>query len=114
MNSPKASHHPFSWLVEELRLDQAAQFLAYTLDMTHGIYTCLALIHASNLAREHEDNVCPPRLSVYETELMTRFAMAATGTLSEQIAERIDALNKPYLDARLNSSQSNAAAKQAE
>jgi len=94
-----ASHQPFSWLEEELRIDAAMQFLAHTLDATQGIQTCLGLIHASNLAREEGDAACPPTLNVADTECLTRLAMAAAGMLAEQAERRIEVLNQRYVNS---------------
>ncbi|HWW08388.1 hypothetical protein [Collimonas sp.] len=89
----KADHQPFSWLAEELRIDSSMQFLAHTLDITQGIKTCLELVHASNQAREEGDPAYPPTLNVPDTERLTRMAMAAASTLSEQAERRIAVLN---------------------
>jgi hypothetical protein len=94
-----AEHQPFSWLIEELRVDAAMQFLAQTLDMTQGIQTCLGLIHVSNQAREEGDAASPPILNVTDTERLTRLAMAAAGMLSEQAERRIDVLNQRYVNS---------------
>jgi hypothetical protein len=89
----KADHQPFSWLAEELRMDTSAQFMALTLDLSQGIKTCLSLIHASHLAREHGDEESPPMLNVSDTECLTRMAMAAAGVLSERAESYIDVFN---------------------
>jgi hypothetical protein len=96
----KADHQPFSWLIEELRIDASMQFLAHTLDMTQGIQTCLGLIHASNQAREEGDPACPPTLNVSDTECLTRLAMAVAGSLSEQAERRIDVFNQRYVNTK--------------
>ena len=92
----KADRQPFSWLAEELRIDASMQILAHTLDMTQGIQTCLGLIHASNQAREEGDPACPPALNVSDTERLTRLAMAAAGSLSEQAERRIELFNQRF------------------
>jgi hypothetical protein len=95
-----ADHQPFSWLAEELRIDASMQFLAHTLDITQGIKTCLELVHASNQAREEGDPAYPPTLNVPDTERLTRMAMAAASTLSEQAERRIAVLNSRYAGDR--------------
>ena len=88
-----ADHKPFSWLAEELHMNRSAQFMVLTLDLSQGIKTCLSLIHASNLAREHGDEESPPTLNVSDTECLTRMAMAAAGVLSERAESYIDVFN---------------------
>ncbi|MFC5473534.1 hypothetical protein [Paraherbaspirillum soli] len=99
-SSNKASHHPFSWLVEELDLDKSAQLLALTRDFSHGIETCLKLVHASNLAREHDNVDCPPTLDIADSERLLRFSMEAAGVMAMLVGEQIDCLNQQQLDAR--------------
>ncbi|WP_304360190.1 hypothetical protein, partial [Collimonas fungivorans] len=89
----KANHQPFSWLTEDLHMNRSAQFMALTLDLSQGIKTCLSLIHASNLAREHGDEESPPTLNVSDTECLTRMAIAAAGVLSERAESYIDVFN---------------------
>jgi len=54
------------------------------------------LIHASNQAREEGDPACPPALNVSDTERLTRLAMAAAGSLSEQAERRIELFNQRF------------------
>ena len=92
--SIKADHKPFSWLADERRMDTSAQFMALTLDLSQGIQTCLSLVHASNLARELDDEESPPVLDVPDTERLTRMTIAVVGMLSERAERYIDVFNK--------------------
>ncbi|WP_211453782.1 hypothetical protein [Collimonas antrihumi] len=93
----RSEHQSFSLLADGLRFDASAQFMALTLDLSQGIKTCLSLIHASHLAREEDDDACPPMLNVGDTECLTRMVIAAAGVLSERAGSHIDILNALHM-----------------
>ncbi|MFC5472818.1 hypothetical protein [Paraherbaspirillum soli] len=87
-------HQPFSWLDDDLRTDQAAQFIAFALDMSQGMHQCLSALHANHLAQEHGDPACPPPLDAFDIDVKLRWMLASTGTMAEQAQAIVDYLNQ--------------------
>lgn len=90
-------HKPFSWLAPQLGNDLAAQFMARTTDICHGIHTCLELVNSSSLARsslEAAAGDAVPLLDQIDTERLLRFAMASAKLLAEDSEKRIQWMNK--------------------
>lgn len=83
------THKPFSWLVGSAKDDQNAQFAALTMDICHGVETCLELVHVSNLERDHG-----PTLNPNDTERLLRMAMASMRLLGESAESTIEHMNK--------------------
>jgi len=81
----------FSWLSGDLRSDHAAKFAARMKDLGFGVQKCLQLIEASELDRAHgaedddEDNA--PLLNAYDTGVLLRFAITASGIIGAQAEE---------------------------
>ncbi|MFC5473604.1 hypothetical protein [Paraherbaspirillum soli] len=86
-------HQPFSWLDPDLRSDQAAQFIAFVLDMSQGIHKCLSALHANSLLQEHGDPDSPPLLNAFDTDVMFRWSLASTDTMAEKAQACVDYLN---------------------
>ncbi|MFC5474688.1 hypothetical protein [Paraherbaspirillum soli] len=86
-------HQPFSWLDKDLRTDQAAQCIAFTLDMCQGIYKGLAMLHANHLAQEHCDPDCPPPLNACDVDLMLRWMMGSTEAVLDKSETSVNYLN---------------------
>src|SRR5947209_8469371 len=97
-------HQPFSGSDDDLHTDQAAQFIAFALDMSQGIYKCLSALHANAIAQEHGDPACPPPLNAFEIDVMLRWAMACATAMAEKAEASIDYLND--LKARQRKAQS--------
>ena len=90
-------HKPFSWLAPHLGNDLAAQFMARTTDICHGIHTCLELVNSSSLARSSLEATAGddvPLLDSIDTERLLRFAMASAMLLAEYSEKRIQCMNK--------------------
>lgn len=81
----------FSWLNGDLRDDHAAVLAARIKDLGFGVQKCLQLIEASELDRAHgaedddEDNA--PLLNAYDTGVLLRFAITASGIIGAQAEE---------------------------
>jgi len=87
--APKATHKPFSWLADDLKHDQRAQFAATTMDICQGVETCLELVHTSSLERDSG-----PTLNPNDTDRLLRMAMASIRLLGESAEADIEFLNE--------------------
>ena len=95
--APAALHQPFDWIAPDQRHHGGAEFLALALDVSHGIETCLTLVHGSNLERMHNADADPgsegaPVLDCQDTERLLRLAMVSARLLAADAAQRIDRL----------------------
>lgn len=94
-------HEAFSWLDNGAADVHGAEFVALTMDVCHGVQTCLELIHATDLRTNsgagEED---PPILGGVDKERLLLLATAAMRMLGGQAEERVEAFNKQAWDAR--------------
>lgn len=94
-----AAHVPFSFLHDSLKHEQSAQFVEMTMSMAQGLELCLELVNSSTLTTvmngdADADDQESPVLSYYDTERLTRFAIASAGLLARHAESRIEWLNK--------------------
>ncbi|MEB0014502.1 hypothetical protein QN379_22550 [Glaciimonas sp. Gout2] len=85
-----AFHQPFSWLPSHHQTNEHAQFYAMTVDICHGIKTCIDLAHLSNSDRNTDT---APTLTIVDTERLLRLALMSAHMLAEIAATRIDRLD---------------------
>lgn len=84
----RSTFQAFSWLRDDLREDRAAIFAVRMKDLGFGVHKCLQLIEASELDRAHggedgEDGDAP-LLSLYDTSVLLRLALATAEIIGEQ------------------------------
>lgn len=96
--APVALHQPFDWIGPELQGHDTADFLALAMDVSHGIETCLALVHSANLERTHNVDADPgdegrPILDLSDTERLLRLAQVSARLLSDHAEQRIAQLS---------------------
>lgn len=93
-----AAHQPFSWLGDELKDHDSADFVALTMDVCFGIETCLELVHSSGLERAFNRDADPgqesaPALDLGCTERLLRLAIVSSRLLSASAEQRINWLS---------------------
>lgn len=91
---PSAVHKPFSWLPPRCEHDQAAQFVALTMDVCQGIQTCLELVHSDDMNRRINEDADPGEgmqhtLDRGDTERLLRLATASASLLAGAAEMRI-------------------------
>lgn len=94
-----AAHKPFLFLHDSLKYDQAAQFVAVTMDIAQGIKLCLELASNSTLTRAMnldadagEEDL--PLLDATDTDRIMRLAAAAAHLLASHAEKHIEWLNE--------------------
>lgn len=90
----EAVHRPFSWLSNESTHDQAAQFMALTMDVCNGVQTCLELVHSGDLTHKMNEDADPgeevaPTLDRLDRERLLLLANASVRMLADEAERRI-------------------------
>lgn len=97
----KPMYEAFSWLDKDVANVHSAEFVALTMDVCHGVQTCLQLIHSTDLCTNsgagEED---PPILGGVDKERLLMLATAAMRMLGDQAEERVESINKQAWKAR--------------
>jgi hypothetical protein len=97
----KPLHQAFSWIADGAPDVHGAEFVALTLDVCHGVQTCLQLIHSTDLRTNSgvgdED---PPPIGSVEKERLLLLATAAMRMLGNQAEERVEAINAQAWESR--------------
>lgn len=91
--SPGASsqHDPFTWFASVYKGDINAKFIGMTLDVCHGMNTCLEVIQSCDLQREIGDT---PLLSQFDTGRLLRLAITTSNLLSQAAEAHIKWMNE--------------------
>lgn len=103
--APPAVHRSFSWLFDEDNHDQAAQFMALTMDVCNGIQTCLELVHSGDLTRRINEDAdsgeeVADTLSRLDRERLLLLATASARMLAGDAECRIAKLNNEVMGCR--------------
>lgn len=94
-----STFQPFSWLLEDMGRDHAATFAARIKDLAGGLATCLALIEANELERDHCFHQDPPKdgaepdlplLNQFDTGNLLRLSVAIAEIMTEKAENYID------------------------
>lgn len=98
----EAVHRPFSWLPNEGKHDQVAQFMALTMDVCNGIQTCLELVHSGDLTRRLNEDAdlgeeVAPTLGRLDRERLLLLATASVRMLAGDAERQIIQANKEQM-----------------
>lgn len=89
-------HRPFSWVPSAGADDHDAHFAALTVDVAHGLETCLQLVQSTDMAIHAgtwgDDE--RPLLSTVDKERLLLLATAAARLLGDRASDRVDRLNE--------------------
>jgi hypothetical protein len=88
--APRAIYQPFSWLAPHPKHDAGAEFVALTMDVCHGLSTCLELVKSCNIDRV---NHAHPLLSPSDSDHLMRLATAAVSLLAGAAESHIEWVN---------------------
>jgi hypothetical protein len=97
-----AAFNAFSWVSDDLRLDQAADFAARIKDLGYGVKTCLQLIEISEMDREDCLDEDPPRegeapgvplMNRFDTANLMRLAITVSELIGEQAGSFLSKLD---------------------
>lgn len=90
-------HKPFSWLKASIEHDHYAQFAALTMDICHGVETCIDLVYSTDLDKENGDR---PLLNLEEASRLLRMAVLSTRLLGDAAERIMDGKNKIEEDSQ--------------
>jgi hypothetical protein len=96
-------HQAFSWLEEAAADSQDAQFAALSLDVCHGLQTCLSLVYGADQSSGPDaDADVPPILGTADKERLLLLAGAAVRMLGDRAFERVEKLKDQAAKAGRN------------
>ncbi len=88
-------HQAFSWVDDGVADVHSAEFAALTMNVCHGVQTCLELVHKTDISvlsgAGDED---PPVLGSIDKERLVLLATAAVRMLGDRAEKRVDSMNK--------------------
>jgi hypothetical protein len=88
-------HEAFSWVEKGVVDVHGADFAALTLNVCHGVQTCLELMHKTDISvNSGAGDEDPPILGTIDKERLLLLATAAVRMLGDRAEERVESLNK--------------------
>lgn len=97
----KPVHQAFSWIADGVSDVHGAEFVALTLDVCHGVQTCLQLIHSTDMRTNSgagDDD--PPPIGSVEKDRLLLLATATMRMLGSQAEERVESINAQVWKSR--------------
>ena len=95
-NRKHALHQPFSWLADNARRYPLAEFVALTLDVSHGIESCLEIVESNFLDQIDLDpeGTELPTVDAYDAGKLLRLAIATVRLLRQHAEQKVGWINK--------------------
>lgn len=88
-------HKAFSWVEKGVADVDGAEFAALTMDVCHGIETCLELMHVTDISMgSGAGDEDPPILGTVDKERLLLLAQAAARMLGDRANMRVNDMNK--------------------
>ena len=92
----QAAHQPFSWLSDDAKGHPVAEFVAFTVDVSNGLESCLEIVESSHLDRVDLDpeGTELPAIDAYDAGKMLRLAIVTARQLRQHAHELLDWINE--------------------